>query len=235
MEQAMKVFSDVQTNRRAMLAGAVSLIGSKAIAERAIPEDNLAYPVMVTLKLKDGKVFFGSGFYLNRPSGLYFVTAKHVIFTQNGEMPDAQIELTSYSRDFSAHQPIILSASLSELNAGGNVQAHGHKDVVVVRVATDEPPDGTPTNNLPSTSPAPQPPTPQAPAHSTLIRFVAGITVSAAPGTVIVSFGPEAVRTYDQVTVGNDAIVYGYPRSLGGLSPDKQFDLDPVRPLLRKG
>ena len=111
-------------------------------------------------------------------------------------------------------------------------KAQGHKDVVIVKVATikDNPPDGIQTNNPPST-----PPAPQASAPSIPIVFVAGIAVSADPGTVIVSFGPEAVRTYEQVLVGNDAIVYGYPRSLGGLSSDKQFDLDPLRPLLRKG
>jgi Trypsin-like peptidase domain len=212
--------------------GSASLVGSRAFAERAIPDDNLAYPVMVTLRSSNGKASLGSGFYINRPNGIYFVTAKHVIFTQNG--PEAQLELMSYSRYFSTHQPIILTASLSELNAAGNLRAHEHKDVAVVKVATveDNPSEVTPKNQppSPSTSPAPQTPTTVVP-----ITFVAGITMTAAPGTVIVSFGPEAVRTYEQVLVGNDAIVYGYPRSLGGLSPDKQFDLDPARPLLRKG
>jgi hypothetical protein len=231
----MGIYGKFRPNRRALIASASSLLVSKALAERAVPDDNLAYPVMVSLRLNNGAASLGSGFYLNRPNGLYFVTAKHVIFTQkNGEVPDAELELMSYSKDFSTHQPIILTASLSVLNAAGNVRAHGQKDVVVVKVATikDNPSDVTPTNSppSPSISPAPQAPDPVIP-----IAFVAGITMSAAPGTVIVSFGPEAVRTYEQVLVGNDAIVYGYPRSLGTVSTDKQFDLDPLRPLLRKG
>lgn len=229
------VCSDLRINRRTMLAGAGSLIASQAFAERAIPDDNLAYPVMVTLTLNNGTWSQGSGFYLNRPNGLYFVTARHVIFTQkNGEVPDAKLELMSYSKDFSTHQPIILTASLSELNAGGNVKAHEDKDVAVVKVATikDNSPDVTPTNGAPSSSVSPAL---LVPAHVVPVTFVAGVAMSAAPGAAILGFAPEAVRTYDQVLVGNDAIVYGYPRSLGAVSADKQFDLDPLRPLLRKG
>ena len=44
-------------------------------SDRAIPEDNLAYPVL--LILKGGGT--GSGFYLNTPTTQYLVTANHVI------------------------------------------------------------------------------------------------------------------------------------------------------------
>jgi hypothetical protein len=40
-----------------------------------------------------------------------------------------------------------------------------------------------------------------------------------------------AVRKFDDVLVGNDAILYGYPVSLG--LPDTQ-QFDPLRPLLRR-
>jgi hypothetical protein len=225
------IYGKFRPNRRVLIASASTLIVSKAIAERAVPDDNLAYPVMVTLRLNNGTATLGSGFYLNRPNGLYFVTAKHVIFPQNNRVvPDARLELMSYSREFSTHQPIILAASLSDLNAAGYVRAHEQRDVAVVKVATikDSLPDDTPPTSppSPSISPAPQAHGPVVP-----INFVAGIAVSGAPGTVIVSFGPETVRTYEQVLVGNDAIVYGYPRSLGAISADKRFDLDPARPL----
>ena len=100
------VCSNLRINRRTMLAGAGGLIASQAFAERAIPDDNLAYPVMVTLKLNNGTWSQGSGFYLNRPNGLYFVTARHVIFTQkNGEVPDAKLELMSTPRIFRRISP----------------------------------------------------------------------------------------------------------------------------------
>jgi hypothetical protein len=121
----------------------------------------------------------------------------------------------------------VISASLSELNANGNIRAHEHKDVVVVKVATVNP-----EPVLPNNSPAP---TPQAQIPPRQMKGTAGVRISLPSGTSVLGFAPEAVRTYDQVLVGNDVIVYGYPRSLGGLSNDKQFDLDPLRPLLRKG
>lgn len=222
----MKVSSGFRPNRRTAIASAVSLFASRAIAERAIPDDNLAYPVMVTLKLRNGVTSFGSGFYLNFPNDTYFVTAKHVIFIlPNGELPDAELELMSYSSDLSVQHRVILTASLSRLNADGHVRPHEHKDVVVVKVATI---NRISSKTTPSTAP-------QAPVPSLPITYAAGITVNAAPGSVIVGFAPAAVRTYDQVMVGNDVIAYGYPRSLGSKSVDKQFDLDPLRPLLRKG
>ena len=45
---------------------------------RAMPDDNLAYPVLITLKTGGG-----SGFYLNAKTAIYLVTAKHVLFDPN--------------------------------------------------------------------------------------------------------------------------------------------------------
>jgi hypothetical protein len=42
----------------------------------------------------------------------------------------------------------------------------------------------------------------------------------------------EAVKTLNQVFVGNDVVMYGYPTSLG---LEKIPEIDPLRPLLRKG
>ena len=43
---------------------------------RDIPDDNLAYPVLIS---RDNKGV-ASGFYLNNGKEVYFVTAKHVLF-----------------------------------------------------------------------------------------------------------------------------------------------------------
>jgi hypothetical protein len=69
----MKLLSGFRPNRRAVLASAASLVASQAIAERAIPDDNLAYPVMVTLKLRNGATSFGSAFYLNSADATYLL------------------------------------------------------------------------------------------------------------------------------------------------------------------
>jgi len=47
-------------------------------ARRAVPDDNLAYPVLVTLK--EGEQI--SGFFLNLQGGSFLVTARHVLFKE---------------------------------------------------------------------------------------------------------------------------------------------------------
>lgn len=56
-------------------------IATNSFAQRAIPDDNLAYPVLISL----GNGTSGSGFYLNSSDAVYLVTAKHVLFE-----PDTQ-------------------------------------------------------------------------------------------------------------------------------------------------
>ena len=133
----MKASSMLRPSRRSVLAGTSCLFVSHAFGERAIPDDNLAYPVMVTLKPKNGPAMGGSGFYLNNPDTLYFVTAKHVIFPPpNSQLVDAELELMSYSKELSAQGRVIITASLSKLNVGGNIRAHEHRDVAVIKIAT---------------------------------------------------------------------------------------------------
>ena len=50
--------------------------------QRALPDDNLAYPVLVTFKNSQG-----SGFYLTTPSALYLVTATHVLYDPADKKP----------------------------------------------------------------------------------------------------------------------------------------------------
>src|ERR1700691_2639842 len=47
-----------------------------SVSARAIPDDNLAYPVLVTL----GDNSSGSGFFLNDGNAVYLVTARHVLY-----------------------------------------------------------------------------------------------------------------------------------------------------------
>jgi S1-C subfamily serine protease len=53
-------------------------------AARAIPDDNLAYPVQITLQdcppPRGGE---GSGFFLNADPVQYLVTARHVLFDES--------------------------------------------------------------------------------------------------------------------------------------------------------
>ncbi|MFI5330621.1 MAG: hypothetical protein ACHQ2F_06230 [Desulfobaccales bacterium] len=56
----------------------IVLLPGTVKAMRDIPDDNLAYPVLVTAD--DGTM--ASGFYVNHLKRLYFVTAKHVLFRE---------------------------------------------------------------------------------------------------------------------------------------------------------
>jgi hypothetical protein len=56
----------------------VAAPANEATAKRAIPDDNLAYPILISLKA--GSVSsFGSGFCLDTSNATYLVTAKHVL------------------------------------------------------------------------------------------------------------------------------------------------------------
>ena len=188
-----------------------------AHARRMIPDDNLAYPVLIILKNKAGSTFgFGSGFYFGTAGAEYLVTAKHVIAsglpnekTHQAEVPDLVLQLVSYSKDLPTPQRILLSVDFKMLLDKGDVKAHKTRDVAVVKLGTlKEEPD-----------------------HSLMTYFSPGVTKVEFAESGLVSAGMVAVRKFDQVLVGNDAILYGYPVSLG--LPDTQ-QFDPLRPLLRR-
>jgi hypothetical protein len=76
-------------------------------AQRAIPDDNLAYPILITL----GDNSSGSGFFLSSAGAVYLVTAKHVLFKDRPkqevdaknpdlqELRSAKATLLCYSKD----------------------------------------------------------------------------------------------------------------------------------------
>jgi hypothetical protein len=185
-------------------------------SDRAIPEDNLAYPVL--LILQGGGT--GSGFYFNTPATQYLVTANHVIADDkrlidpatNAYNPDAEFRAVSYSRDMSETVRNVLIVNLHQLQTAGRLRADVTADVLVLIVGTLP---AMPSNTQPQ-----------------MMSPVPGVTwAEVAPlGTVGVS--REGVKTLDEVIVGNDAMMYGYPTSLG---LQQIPEIDPLRPLLRKG
>lgn len=208
------------------------LIGLSAIvlnAQRAIPDDNLGYPVLVSL----GDGSSGSGFFLNTGSAVYLVTAKHVLYNeQTNLLRSPRIELLSYSRDPDDPTRNLFILDLSILEQSGNLKSHPTADVTVVRLF----------DVAASSAPAPSqtPPNPSTPSVNTVTNPTPS-TIHAVPGVSVQSvarygiLGVEAatnIKTFDKVLVGNDVILFGYPNSLAL----RQFQqLDPSRPLLRKG
>ena len=99
---------------------------------RAIPDDNLAYPVLITLA-QGGS---GSGFFLNTSHSEFFVTAKHVLFGNTGALVAPACSLVSYARDPNENAKNEFHLDLQQLNVAGQAVAHSTADVAVVRIGT---------------------------------------------------------------------------------------------------
>jgi hypothetical protein len=191
----------------------VAAVGNAA-AQRAMPATNLAYPVLITGKVGGA----GSGFFLNTVEGVYLVTARHVLFNPDTHvLHDAAVDVLYYSRDISVTQPNIVTLDLSALNATGNIKAHVSQDVAVIKILSLAAPS-TPTNGT---------------AGDRKMSSLPGVTFKEhVESSVLVGVPMEAVRTFDQVLVGNEVRVFGYPTSLGLKDIP---ELDVRRPLLREG
>jgi hypothetical protein len=62
------------------------LLRGYAHARRDIPDDNLAYPVLLISGIEGGKIYSGSGFYYIEGEALYFITARHNLFKETSEI-----------------------------------------------------------------------------------------------------------------------------------------------------
>ncbi len=183
-------------------------------AQRSIPEDNLAYPVLV--QFPDG---LASGFYLNTLTSTYLVTAKHVILDpQSGHLRSGPMRLLSYPRDPKESGTNIILVDIAALSRAGEIKGHPTADVAVVRVGEvmkSEP------DKIRDKGPVGQ-----------ALRFIPGVTVSMSTPSGLLGVSIEAIKKYDDILVANEVLLFGYPTSLG-IQGSPQ--LDPLRPLLRRG
>jgi S1-C subfamily serine protease len=181
-----------------------------AAPQRAIPDDNLAYPVLITL----GNGATGSGFFLNADKAVYLVTAKHVLFDPaTRQLIDSSLSLLSYAKDPADSSRNLLKLDLSVLRNGGNIRPHPSEDVAVVKVftVTENPTPGT--------------------GRGALINLP-GVEEMEIAKAGILGVALDSVKPFQQVLTGNDVMEFGYPTSLGL----QQFpQIDSQRPLLRKG
>jgi hypothetical protein len=205
----------MNASRKLSGCGLLALIFAvcQGFAQRAIPDDNLAYPVLITLDDNTS----ASGFFLSDGKAVYLVTAKHVLFKDRPKQeitpqrPDA-LELrsgkgviVSYSKDPSDSTKNIFALDLSALETAGNIKRHPTQDVVVVKLMS------------------------LVGQVSTVLPGVTSLQVSRAG---ILGVALENVKTFNQTLTGNDVMVFGYPGSIG-LQNLPQIDYQ--RPLLRKG
>ena len=191
----------------------IAVSASAVYAQRAIPVDHLAMPVLITL----GNGDFGSGFYLETKDAVYLVTAKHVLFDPKTEqLVSDSLELLSYSIDPSEMGSNRVSVDLKLLQANGGIKPHPSEDVVVVKLFIPTIVNGNP----------------MLVEGRRTFSAQQGVLIRATTKKGLQNVGLDAVATFDKVQTGNDVIVFGYPNSL---ALQQLHQLDPNRPLLRKG
>ena len=185
------------------------LLESRASEVRAIPDDNLAYPVLIMLRTGST----GSGFFLNTTTNVYLVTARHVLMDgQAASLQCPVAELVSYSGDPDDRTANRMLLDLGLLLSNKCVNVHKTCDVMAIKLFSSI------TNGVPC--------------PSGQMATMPGVAVVQASSNGVVGVKLGAVKRYDDVLVANEVYLFGNPSSLG---IQEQPQLDPLRPLLRKG
>lgn len=153
---------------------------------RKIPDDNLAYPVLVSVGPSTG-----SGFYLNTGISTLLITAYHVLYDpQTHALRSTHAELTSYGADRSNTNKNYLQLDLAAMASLGDIKTDPAADIAVIRVFIR---NGA-TNTITTTP---------------------GITSATFSGSPIVGVPMEAVSLHADVMIANEVCILGYPVSLG--------------------
>ena len=243
-------------------------VQQSAFAVRSLPDNNLSYPVLITLSDKST----ASGFYLNSGDKYFLVTAKHVFFRipppkidKKIEIPENKIlprninkirynsydkkiefegqmtqeelitllnwspndilrkiiieiydesqyklkatsaELLSYSANVKEIEQNIIEVNLSNLLSSNRLRYSINQDVAIIEI-------GEVTEEI-------------------KIKFI-DVIVKSKSNSGFLSVKKDGLKKYDDVLIGNEVYVFGFPTSLG-LKNIPQIDYK--KPLLRKG
>jgi hypothetical protein len=188
------------------------------MTQRAIPDDNLGYPVLISLT-DCGNNFPGekaSGLFLTVGPDFYLATARHVLlFQQLGgpltPVPCKKAELSSYSRNPKEAQQNRLTLDLEQLRGAGKIKWHPTHDVALIQIGSA---------------------TAAAADHPGSLSLLPGAHLDQlAPSGLLSANVDTGTRKLDDVLVSNDAYVLGYPSSIGFQQPQVDYTV----PLLRKG
>ena len=199
--------------KQLLLCYAVVMLNAEiAGARRAIPENNLAFPVLITLDSAET----ASGFYIRKQTDLYFATARHVLFGEGVAKDQLKARMAvclSYPSEPNDGGHILLSLDLTALQAAGRIRSHEAGDAAVVRIG-----NVTLNSDL---------------SEGYLISCIEGVRIlEHTARSKLVAVDADNVRLSDEVLVSNDVFTFGYPTSIGIREIPQ---LNPVKPLLRKG
>jgi len=172
---------------------------------RSIPERNLQYPVLIT----DSDGGSGSGFYFQHNGKLFLVSALHVLYNE-GQLNSETITLLSYDKET---KPGVLKKVLLKINLlEVPIRKNDIQDIVLVQI-------GKAISRNDDTG-------------ISDITYGKGVSKISKDQSRIVVVPTEHLIKIDDVFIGNDVFIMGYPSSLG-IQNAEQIDYE--RPLLRKG
>src|SRR6185437_5787912 len=164
-----------------------------------LPFDNLGYPVLLSL---DNGQSFGSGFRLKYKGLNFIITAKHVLFDGDNDLRCSYLTMTCQDIGDKKLSPCIFEIDIKEINPVFSLSA----DVAAIHIGwniklTEQ---KIPLKHDKSVSKQP----------SVLINLP-GINQITEGSRQIVSVSHEATRMIEEMCIGNDVYIIGYPVSLG--------------------
>ena len=184
--------------------------------EIKIPKSMICSPVWYTSNENEG-----SGLFLSDSDFVYFVTARHNLFSLETNRNENKIDtvfnlishkaqLVYYSLDIIKENPAILNINLDSMNNIGCIEFDRSHDIAIVIVGLL-----TKNKNVDSSS---------------TMEWVGYTDINKSSSINLASITD--INKYSDVNLGNDIILFGFPGSIG-LIEKPQFDYS--RPLLRKG
>lgn len=181
-----------------------------------LPVDNLYYSVL--LSLDEGKSS-GSGFRMKYKDHNYLVTARHVLFDEKNELRANNLIVTCQNAN-DTDNPVILGIDLERAFC----KFDKVNDVAIIKLGEfkklynhETPLKTDKTNHKRPTA---------------LIGEPCLSEISIPNNPRLVSLDKEATRGINEIRIGNDVFLMGYPTSLG-MKRNEDFDIS--KPLLRKG
>lgn len=153
---------------------------------RKIPDDNLAYPVLVEIGVSTG-----SGFYLNRPNGTFLITARHVLYDiQSNTLYSETMKLTCYPKENADSEKNIFIVDLKLAKTCNELAFDQVKDIVILRIGKPDISD-----------------------HK--INIMPYISIDKIAKAGIIGVGFDSIKLYKDVMISNEVTIFGYPISLG--------------------
>ncbi|HBA36325.1 TPA: hypothetical protein DCZ15_00450 [Candidatus Falkowbacteria bacterium] len=161
---------------------------------RAIPEDNLAYPLLI--KFDTGSQ--GSGFLLRADKKVFLITAKHVLFDDDKKIRGSNIDLIIPARDINDDSVHVYGVDLRVLAP----IAHPNSDVAAIEMGELEKTETGEGYKLIANS---------------------GVTKKVSGKTTMIQVDAGKVKLLEEVLISNNVFLSGYPTSLG-MADSPQFD-----------